>query len=47
MLGNGGSEVTNYAIHIRQNDLVYVPELTYCDGASATVIANMQCVIPV
>lgn len=45
--GNGGSPITNYQIRIQQNDGIYRPDLTYCDGGDTTIKTNRLCSIPV
>jgi hypothetical protein len=42
---NGGSVITAYSILIRQNDGGFSPVLTTCNGATATIVQNLQCTI--
>lgn len=42
---DGGSVITAYTIMIRQNDGGFSPVLTTCNGASATIVQNLQCSI--
>ena len=42
-----GAEILGYKVFIRWQDGTYTEEKTHCDGSSAVIIANTQCVIPI
>jgi hypothetical protein len=35
-----------YEVKIKKSDATYNIDLTYCDGSSSTVVANLNCLIP-
>jgi hypothetical protein len=44
---DGGSEITDYLIVIRDKDMIYKTHLTNCDGSLAHVVMNTMCTIPI
>jgi hypothetical protein len=43
---NGGSTLTAYSIYIRQANLAFALETTYCNGTTADILAHATCTIP-
>jgi hypothetical protein len=44
---NGGSEITEYEIVIRQEDTTYSIQLSNCDGSLSSVVTSNQCTVPI
>lgn len=42
-----GSAIIGYKVMIRWQDGTYSQEMTYCNGADPTIVANTQCTIPI
>jgi hypothetical protein len=44
---DNGSPITGFAILIRQNDLVYSQQLSFCDGATDEIRTAVKCLVPI
>jgi hypothetical protein len=43
---DNGDAITSYTIMIKQSDGAFSEQLSHCDGATPSIIANNKCLVP-